>query len=342
MPPDPPPAKPRGELLAVRCHFLDLLDDAGRVIFSSCLPALDVERQRDWIAREQAAGGTHYVVSIETGYPGYWVPIVNFWTSGRMVEWVASVERIVAAGLTPIVFLDDGARYPGDAYFRDLCAWLVAHAPALRLRSIWVPAWEPRRDGDWTAAEFDGAVRIMREVLGSDALIGYHGSGGTHTFGDGHGRNPSDPWNGLSEPDEWRVHAGAEIDVLLFQTVSSEDPRVDEWGQPLWWDRALDVAERFLPAGTSMPFAVGKAMRDREGRETTRDGYAGGPKGADWFGGGGRPRGRPTLVAFEYVGPAMMHGGLPESRIVEVADTLYQMGFRHFGNGLPTALRETR
>lgn len=327
--PVPTPA----ELCAVQCNFLNVRDSQDRIIFSSSLPALDEASQRDWIAREQAAGGTHYVVSVETGYPGYWVPIVNYWSASRMAEWIAAVDRILASGLHPVIFLHNGGPRPQESYFRGLCRWIRQSASHLIERALWVPAWEPVRNGDWTPNELNRMVQIMRDELGPTAIFGFHGTPGTHTFGAGHGTDPTDPWNGMSEPDEWRAHAGLQFDVLLFQTMPARDEPRDEWGQPLWWDRALDVAERFLAPGTPMPGAVGVKMRDRQGNETTRDGYAGGPKSAVWF---GSKRAAPALVAFEYVAPLVMHDDAPPSLARAVADTLLSFGYKCFGNGLPT------
>ena len=119
--------------------------------------------------------------------------------------------------------------------------------------------------------------------------------------------------------------------MFLFQSEVAREGDVDEWGQPQWWDRSLDTAERFLPAGTPIPGAVGVKMRDRQGNLTTRDGYAGGPNGADWFGSGPRP----ALCFFESVAYDFIRGDCDSARAREVARKAATFGFQHFGNGLP-------
>lgn len=323
------------EKVNVQCNFCNLRDSQGRVIFSSSIAALSLAEQDDWIAKEIAAGGTHYVTSVQTSYSGYFAPQINFYETGRMAEFGASLVRIIKAGLIPIVFLHSGDSYPGDNYFRGVCREFKAFSPDIVKYCLWCIAWEVVKGG-YTSDEFNRANLIMREVLGDDATIAFHLSQGRAAFSS----NPleaDDPWQG-AEADCWtRVGTsqhplcGTLADVFLYQSIVCTPGEVNEYGDPTWWDRTLDTVERFLPAGTPMPGAQGVLATGRNGAPFKRAGVAG-VDGPDWF--AGQPK-RPALCLFEIVAYTYIRGKVNDAQVTAVANKAKSFGFTSFGNGLP-------
>jgi hypothetical protein len=140
-----------------------------------------------------------------------------------------------------------------------------------------------------------------------------------------------DPWKDDDEPGNWYRHAGCEFEVLLYYpAMYADDNDKDEFGQPNWWNRAMDTVERFLPQGTLLPALKGMRQRDHNGYIVERDGTA----HPDWFG-RTRERGRPVLVAAEYVAWGFIRDMVTPERVRDVARTLRSFGFEHFGNGQP-------
>jgi hypothetical protein len=309
----------------VQANFCNLKDSQGRVIFSEAIAALPISEQLDWIEKEKAAGGTHYVCAVHTSYPGYFAPEIDF--SNRIAEFVECLLRLTEAHLIPVVFLHTGDSYPGDTYFRELCTKIKLASPYLVQTCLWVCGWETVKGG-YTSAQFNRCNLIMREVLGPEAILAYHSSQGRGTFAS-HPLEADDPWQG-DEMGAWRSGCGPEFDVFLFQAECYREGEKDQYGQPAWWDRTLDIAERFLPAGTPMPGAKGVLGTGRDGQPFKRSGIAG-VDGPDWFAG----RKRPTLCLFEILAYHYIRGNCTDAYLKTVARQAQSFGFTSFGNGLP-------
>lgn len=284
----------------VKANFCNLMDYRGVPIFSSCLSAQIPFVRQDWIAREKAHGGTHYVMSIETGYasmPQYG-PIINFYASNRMAEWLGALDEVLAAGLMPVVFLSSGDRYPGSDYLRRV---LRSIPPSYYPKCIWVCGWECVKGG-WTSAEYQKGNEAIRDVLGADALMACHLSPGRLSFSS----NPvedDDPWQG-DEMACWKWGANI-FQVFLYQT------------------------EPFMPHD-SFDTTV-KDSRAQRAKEVADRVLGGRPPAPDWF--AGLPR--PSLIAFETVAYHYIRGEVTSDYAREVAAFFASLGYQGFGNGLP-------
>src|SRR5262245_22471604 len=193
------------------------------------------------------------------------------------------------------------------------------------------------RGGAYSARQQHDAALLMRRVLGSDAMLAlwlqpmrctmaaYWGSDKNHKPGtpdwnptelmwitsdvnpnEGAWVEVEDPVHG-GEPEAWQVEGGAEIDGLLYQTDHGsngpayanpgETPGLDGHGQPRYWDRLIEICDRFLAPGTPMPGAQG--FIDSSGY--THSGTCPSHSAPDWFASSERKRGRPVLCVFETV-----------------------------------------
>jgi hypothetical protein len=328
--------KTRDQVKAVMSNFCNLRDSRGRVQFTPFIGGYPIPRQIEWIKNEVRAGSTHLFVCVDVnGYVAMADPelqTTNFYTDGRWAEFGDLLRRIWNRGLAPVVFLHSGDRYAGDDYYRGICTWWQQHFASLTEQVLFVNGWETRRKNcGLTAHEFDRCTRIMREGLGPQAIFATHLSPGDACFGSHAPVEDDDPWKDDDEPGNWYRHAGVEFEVLLYYpAMYADDNDRDEFGQPNWWNRAMDTVERFLPQGTPLPALKGVKQRDHNGYIVERDGTA----HPDWFG-RTRERGRPVLVAAEYVAWGFIRDLVTPERVREVARTLQSFGFTHFGNGHP-------
>jgi hypothetical protein len=295
-PPIPSPVDPR----IVRANFCNLRDSTGRAIFSSCLAAQTPAMQDEWIAREQAAGGTHYVLSIQAGYAPVYPEEINFHTAGRMPEWLTALNRVLAARLVPVVVLDPGnPPFPGTSYLRSL----ISEIPVSYYdRCIWVCGWECVK-GAWSSLQFNAANLALRDEVGPRALLACHLSPGRASFAS-HPLEADDPWQG-HELAAWRKECGPQFDLFLYQSLPpAEGAPFDVTAPDSWGERAKEVADRFL-------------------------GLPGAP---DWFAGAVS---RPTLIWFEGTATTFIRGQSTSAWAREVARYAKTLGFQGFGNGLP-------
>lgn len=338
--PEPPPVADRRIL---RGNFCNLIDSTGRPIFSSCLAAQTPDMQAEWIDRELQAGGTHYVLSVETGYGSFSGPkewgygnIVHFYRSGRWAEFMAALDRVLAKNLIPTVFLDSGGRYPGEQFLTELLKAFPDGYFDLQDTAI---AWEPVK-GDWPSGDFSRAIRTVRSILGPKPILLCHLSP-SRASGSANPPEDGDPWQG-DEAGFWFDHGGDDFDGFLYQ---SDVPRGDEsdrrnaWGELVWKERGIEVAERFLSPGTPMPGAAGFMMEARDEDDNllparVHPGVAG---YHSWFGphGNGRQRGLVPLTWFEATAYTFIRQQSDEAWAREVATWAQSIGFQGFGNGLP-------
>src|SRR4030095_4104104 len=192
------------------------------------------------------------------------------------------------------------------------------------------------RGGAYSARQQHDAALLIRRIVGDDGLIlswlqplrctmgAYWGNDKNH--------KPSPPdWNpgelvwttSASNPDEgawieaddpagggeqeaWYLEGGLELDGLWYQTDHGANgpayatpggtPGLTGYGQPRYFDRLIEIADRFLPPGTPMPGANG--FIDASGY--THTGTCPSHSAPDWFH-QSRTRGRPGLCGGETV-----------------------------------------
>ena len=348
------PAPSRAELLAVKADFCNLKDRHGRVMFTSTLASIPADDQDDWIARLKAAGNTHVFVSVTTGY-GDFFPTIDF-ADGRLDELMAILWRLRRDGLIPVLFLTSGDRGSYDAErMRRICRAIVA--ANLTAHCVFVCAWESVRGG-WTSAQFNEGNLIMRDQLGPDAVIAAHLSQGRAAFSSHAPVEPDDPFGG--EIECWfqkaggRRTCGPEFDIFLFQCPVAQEGEIHQElfeaqgvKQPAWEDAAIQIADRFLARGTSMPGAAGFKHLGRPDPETGKMPlmtHSGAAEGPDWFAGppaGHLPRPpqrqRPVLVMAEVVAYVAIRDRATPAWIAHVANRSKSFGYQFFGNGQPTA-----
>jgi len=192
------------------------------------------------------------------------------------------------------------------------------------------------RGGAYSARQQHDAALLMRQVCGPEAYLmlwlqpmrctmaAYWGSNKDHkpTAPDWNpidfrwvtsASNPAegawieadDPAGG-GEQEAWYIEGGLELDGLWYQTDHGSNgpsyaapggtPGLDSFGQPRYFDRLIEICDRFLAPGTPMPGADG--FIDSSGYRHT--GVCPSHSAPDWFH-QSRTRGRPTLIVGETV-----------------------------------------
>jgi hypothetical protein len=237
------PAATREQMLNLRAHFCDLVDEQGRTLYNPLLEdvwAADRALFWRWMQMLRDGGATHVILHVGEGgqsYHGDGTLPQNIWPDpddwshlDRYVELLRAIVNTPSAsgaGFTPIVFLDSGDANPlpriGDRWPRFFTA---VRAAGLMGRIIVVPAFEPV-EGAWRALEVSRALELIHR-LAPDVLLGYHGSPrrlvGSSTCDPKTDRrcapggyDPDDPWRG-QPADFYRSHGGQWIDIALYQT----------------------------------------------------------------------------------------------------------------------------
>ena len=218
-----------------------------------------------------------------------------------MAEWLEALDRVLAAGLVPVVMLDPGNAYPGSDYLRTVIRAIPA---SYYDRAIWCCGWETVA-GAWTSRQFFDANLALREELGPTALMACHLTPGRASFSS-NPVEPDDPWQG-DEVACWHDHWGAfghPFAVFLYQSPPPpEGAAFDVTAPDSWGERAKEVADRFL-------------------------GLPGAP---DWFAGITRP----TLIWFEATATTFIRGQSSSAWARQVARDAQTLGYQGFGNGLP-------
>lgn len=294
-------AEPPPDPLKVYGNFCNLKDSTGRVVFSSSLAAQTPEMRKEWIGLERANGGTHYFLSIQTGYTSY-PPVINFYTSNRMTEWLKVLDEVLAANLVPVVFLHSGDSYPGQGYFHGV---MLSIPTKYYNKCIWVVGWETVAGG-YTSRQFKESNEIVYSYIHPyKGLLAAHLSPGRLSFSS-NPVEPDDPWGG-DEIRCWREWGWDRFDILLYQSTpfrpgDTWNPTIPE--SPA--ERAVEVATRVL--GTHVDGAP------------------------DWFDGLGK---RPVLVAFETVAYWQIRGQGDSEYARTVADWFKSVEYQGFGNGVP-------
>lgn len=332
-PPLPPPVT--ADRRIVRANFCNLTDSMARPIFSSCLAAQSPEMQEEWITRERLAGGTHYVLSIQTGYGEHYPVECNFFREGRMEEWLEALDRVLDAGLVPVVMLDPGNAYPGAEYLRKVVRRIPSHYYD---RAIWCCGWETVA-GAWTSRQFFDANRALRDALGPDALMACHLTPARAAFSSNPGE-PDDPWRRWAWPvgaDEWAYSEGlgdaAEPDKVAHPEGEWRGDEIacwhDQWGAAGHPFAVFLYQSKPPREGEACDVTVPDSWGDRA--KEVADRFLGNPGAPDWFNGITRP----TLVWYEATAVTFIRGQSSSAWARTVARHAQTLGFTGFGNGLP-------
>jgi hypothetical protein len=289
--PIPAPASP-----FTRANFCNLYDSTARPIFSSCLAAQSPSVRADWIRKEKEAGGNSYILSVETGYPGYG-PKVNFYLEQRMPELFSVLSELLAAKLQPVLFLSSGDSYPGLYYFKGLLDALSVYSGYSRIKLV--PAWEPV-PGGWTTRNLYDALNFLVGLVPRERLI---------------------------------LHLGRNRLSWSSNPVESDDPfGGDEIASCRW--AAPFISEFFYQSDPFRPgdsFDTSISGSNAERAKEVADRALGLPGAPDWY--AGLPR--PILTAFELTAYYFIRGTGSPNYSREVASFFKGLGYQGFGNGLP-------
>lgn len=276
-------------------------------------------------------------VCVQGGYPGY-MDGKTYDFRQNVAEYGRLCDYLVAEGMTPIILVGtaDGGTHV-EIYNGQMARTLDATAH-LAKEAWYIAGYEQNLDrgGAYSCKQMDDALQLMRSKVGDDGLLGlwlqptrctpagYWGSNkngkpGTpewnptelywktsdHNPDEGAWLEVEDPYEG-DEQGAYYKSAGEEIDGLFYQTdhgssgpaFVSGGPGVDAHGQPRWWDRFIEICDRFLAPGTPMPLAEG--FLDSSNILHT-SGTAPSTSAPDWFHDASRRRGRPVLILWETV-----------------------------------------
>jgi len=281
----------------IRANFCGMRDSRGEVMFTIFVADLPIERRMEWYKRQRDAGLTHFVLAAQGGYRGKH----EFDWTGQPDALAALIREVLAQGFRPIFFLSSGDAGTGDAadrYFGALLDGLGSLADECHL----VPGWEVVRGG-WTSKQFYHAVEVISRHVKPTTPIWYHGSDDRSTFAS-YPLEADDPTRG-DAPGAWRTPMGKRLAGLLYQSESGHPLlRADEEppnsrGLRGWRWRATEVL-----------------MRLQDGRR-------------------GWPARR--VVAFELGAEDYFAGRAMDADIVRLADEAASLGFKEFGNGIPSA-----
>jgi hypothetical protein len=205
----------------VLCNFCNLLDGAGRVVYTPALQgAVAAGTFDEWMVIQRAAGSTHTAFGDFVGGPAY--PGVHWsnpeWSQdpAAIREFVLSVLNTESAdglGFRPIIFLDGGAANPSPRIQQN---WpVIATAlDGLLPYVLLVIAWEPVV-GDWTSNQYSQALELAHSLFPGAYLAG-HGSP-TRWVGSSNPPEPDDPWQG-AESDFFKTHGGQYLSGWFYQT----------------------------------------------------------------------------------------------------------------------------
>jgi hypothetical protein len=275
-------------------------------------------------------------LAAQGGYPGYMAGATYDYRQ-NLGEYGALCDYIVAEGFTPIILVGtaDGGTHV-EIYNGQMARTLDATAH-LAKDAWYCAGYEQNLDrgGAYNCKNMDDALKLMRAHVGDDGLLalwlqptrctpaGYWGSNRnakpsapdwnpTELYWKTSDENPNDgAWLEVEDPyggDEQGAYyksAGVEIDGLLYQTDHGVNgpsyveggPGLDAHGKPRWWDRFIEICDRFLAPGTPMPLAQGFIDSSNI---THTSATAPSTSAPDWFH-GDRRRGRPVLCLWETV-----------------------------------------
>jgi len=225
--------------------------------------------------------------------------------------------------------------------------------------------WNLDRGGAFSARQQHDAMLLMRKQLGDDALLLLWLQPLRCTMGAYWGSNPQakpsrpswnpgelvwnwndahtegawieadDPARG-GEQEAWYIEGGLEVDGLWYQTdhganapsyaSPGQQPGLDAYGQPRYFDRLIEICDRFLPPGTPMPGAQG--FTDSSGY--THSGTAPSHSAPDWFH-QPRRRGRPVLCVGETVPYEYTRDQCCDEAVWVCSDALTSLGITSHG-----------
>ncbi len=264
VPPPPGPGAPRptaDDVTNVRCNFCNISDSQNRPIFSVFYPGLSAADRADWLAKERAAGGTHYTIAAEWSYPDYWAPSGNMLNNPQalraVVLEVLNAPSATGRGFVPILFLDGGGPNPRtriDAYWANIINTLRDLLPYM----IIVPGWELIAASAWTSADMSYGLKALGALNVPNLWV--HLSQGRASFAS-NPVEPDDPWHG-AEKDCWYTHGGEFATGFLYQSYTvrnGDNVNCDPANDECWLNRWADVVPRIgngMNGWRQMPFAL--------------------------------------------------------------------------------------
>jgi hypothetical protein len=277
-------------------NFCGKMTPWGDVSFDIFL-AVWTPEQRQWVYADKRADGLNRIYLAAKGdYHG-----TNPFDFTRNPAGLAALMAEVRAnGFIPVVFLsscDGGTGGDADAYFGSLLDGLGA----VRDQAEYVPGWECVKGG-WTTKQLMHSVEVISAHVAPTTPIWFHGSDGRGTFAS-YPLEADDPTGG-DEPGAWRTPVGQRLTGLLYQSESgrpllkADEEPLDYLGQRGWRGRAKEVLMR------------------------VQDGERG------WI--------KKRVVLFESVAEDFYNGRATAADVTRLANEGKALGFKEFGNGLPS------
>lgn len=331
-----PPAD-REDICASYCSHRDQRNEVvfDPVYFGKLWDIGDRERIDGCLEIKRFMGVNTVMIAVQGAYGDYLGGGFDFKT--RPQVFADLCLYIIEAGFTPICMVgtaDSGTHVEiYDGTMSRICQALAPYAD-----KCWFCAGYEQdldRGGGYNTRQMDDALLLMRDILGTEALLmiwlqpnrctpaDYWGSDKNHKpsapdwnptelYWKTSDSNPNEgawlekdgPYDGDEQGAYYRS-GGLEIDGIFYQTdhgsngpsYTSGGPGLDAHGQPRYKDRLIECADRFLPRGVPMPGAKGHI--DGSGITHTSDVCPSTPA-PDWFA-SGRERGRPLFIVGETV-----------------------------------------
>ena len=321
----PARTKPTPEQIRnVRGNFCNLTDSKGRVIFMPFIMSLPSDEREEWYSLLRAAGGTHITLAVTYFYHSaenvYPIPGKDW--RDDILGWVKLFWEAVDHG-----FIPDVALTQGDGSWDDVNSdsmWFYYHGIQL-VNKIFLTSWKYNGEKinewalwryEWEAdpPSFEYCIPVLREAVGENAQISIHMQ--TDYL------DPSGDGNAF-----WRKPEiiAANINVFLYQNYPYMPGELDQYGQPLWENSAIQSADRIFPTGSPMPGAQGHLYYDsRSGTTLTHPGYALGPRYIP---------DNVTTCFFECVAYWYTRHRVNDQQVKEVRERAGTFGYNLFGNG---------
>jgi hypothetical protein len=316
-------------------------------------------------------GANAVQLCVQGGYGDYMAG-ATFDYRGNPAEYGRLCTYVRDEGFTPVILVGTADGYTHTAIYDGSMARVLDATAHLAGDAWYCSGYEVDMDrgGGYTAKETDDAIALMRAHTGADALLllwlqpnrctaaSYYGSSkhskpqpwrpdvqlrwiGTDT--EGAWIEADDPYEGDEQGAWYRSHGG-EIDGLWYQTPHGADgpsypspggqPGLDPHGKPRYWDRLIEICDRFLPPGTPMPAAEGFIDTSNL---THTSGTAPSLHGApDWFA-SPRPRPRPVLCVGETVPYEYSRDQCCDEAVVRCSVDLVGLGVPSHGCWQPKA-----
>lgn len=294
------PVVPR-DRLTMRASYCSHRDQTGAVVFDPIYFGLLWDKgDKATIDRcldvKRTMGVDAVQLCIQGGYPAY--------ADGRTYDfrqrpdvYARLCHYIYDAGFTPVMLVGTADGGTHVEIYNGTMQRALNELGDLAASGWYCAGYEQDLDrgGGYNARQMDDALLLMRDELGTEALLMLWLQPNRCTpasyWGSDKNQRPSTPeWNptelkwitsesnphegawieaddpyGGDEQGAYYMSGGLEIDGLWYQTAHGNDgpayvtggPGLDAHGQPRYFDRLIEIADRFLAPGTPMPRAQG-------------------------------------------------------------------------------------